>query len=290
VDLGPALVADAFVPGPTRVHAVEFAAKIVGIGLAGDDFIGIAGQIGDAVGADAFGLAAVAHPLPQTRELLGIARGDLLHVRAVPLDVAQTLVGVAHIAVGERQHLGALAGERPFGLRAHALADCSALDLGLMKAIHHLRTRALFVRPGVGIHTVAFVYLLALADRLGLELFTHGLLVGFVVPALFALVVDVGAVVAIDQLHAGRAGGIAGIFLGLLLRLGDRIFRGIFRVALVRVVSRFGAVSALCVASAGNASLTRNAGSRSIDGAGLVAAQPTKMTMKSRGNRIAGGR
>jgi len=43
VDLGAALVAHAFVPRAAGVHAVVFPAKIIGVGLAGDDFVGIAG-------------------------------------------------------------------------------------------------------------------------------------------------------------------------------------------------------------------------------------------------------
>jgi len=72
-----------------------------------------------------------------------------------------------------------------------------------MKAIHDLGASALFVGPGVRIHAVALVHLLALAGRFWHELFADRLLVGFVVPTLFALVVDVGAVLAIDELHAG---------------------------------------------------------------------------------------
>src|SRR6478609_7309378 len=55
----------------------------------------------------------------------------------------------------------------------------------------------------------------------------------------------------------------------------------------VGAVSRLGAVSAVCVASAGKASVAGSAGSRSIDGAGFDAAQPTRNTIKNRGDRIA---
>src|SRR6478609_3552382 len=56
----------------------------------------------------------------------------------------------------------------------------------------------------------------------------------------------------------------------------------------VGLVSRFGAVSALCGASAGCAEGARGAGSRSIGGAGFEPAQPTTKTIKTRGDRIAG--
>src|SRR6478736_2694100 len=56
----------------------------------------------------------------------------------------------------------------------------------------------------------------------------------------------------------------------------------------VGLVSRFGAVSALCEASAGSAEGARGAGSRSIGGAGFEPAQPTRKTIKTKGDRIAG--
>src|SRR5882724_7318259 len=109
-----------------------------------------------------------------------VALGDFRHVWTIPLHVAEALVRVAHIAVRKRQHLGPFAGERPLGLGTHALADGGALHLRLVEAVHDLGARALFVGPGVGVHAVPLVHLLALAARFWLELFAHRFLVRLV--------------------------------------------------------------------------------------------------------------
>src|SRR5262249_42789935 len=149
------------------------------------------------------------------RELRRVPLRHLLHVGVVPGVVAVALGRVPHIAIGERLHAGALARERPLGLGAEPLAHSGALHLGLVESIHHLRPLTLLVGPLVGVDAIALVRLLA--DAAGgaiLERFADRLLVGFVEPALQAGVLDLAAVVALDDLHVGGAGERAGRRLG----------------------------------------------------------------------------
>src|SRR6187402_1114954 len=91
---------------------------------------------------------------------------------------------------------------------------------------------------------------------------------------------------------AGQATALES-FVAALLASASESFTGSFVASLsvgvadFGAVSRFGAVSALCVASAGNASVARTVGSRSMGGAGREPAQPTRKANKTAGNRIA---
>src|SRR5262245_23142465 len=206
VDLRAALIARAFVPRSARVNAVELALVARQVErLARDDLVDVAGQVVHAVVAHAFGLAAVSFSLPEARQLARIARGDLFHVGAVPFHVAVAFFRVAHVPVGKREKLRPLAGKRPLGFGAQALADGGAFELGLMEAIHHLGPRALLVRPGVLVDAETFFGFVALAFRPRLELFADRFSVALVVPASLAFVLDVGAVLTVDQEHSGRA-------------------------------------------------------------------------------------
>src|SRR6187402_3897722 len=90
---------------------------------------------------------------------------------------------------------------------------------------------------------------------------------------------------------AGQATALES-FVAALLASASESFTGSFVASLsvgvadFGAVSRFGAVSALCVASAGNASVACKRGSRSIGGADLEPAQPTIKTSKIPDNRI----
>src|SRR5690606_40793318 len=139
--------------------------------------------------------------LPEPRQLGGIATRHFLHVGRIPIDIAVTLVRVAHVAVWERLHLRPLAREGPLRLGAQALAGRCALDLSLMEAVHHLRPFPLLVGPGVLVHAKALLHALPDAAALRLELLADRLFVGLVVPALQTLLLDLGAIFTLDELH-----------------------------------------------------------------------------------------
>src|SRR5690606_2241874 len=206
VDLGATLVAHALVPGASGVHALVFPAPTRFEGFARHHLVVVARQIVDAEIADALGLTAAAHALPQSGQLFGITLRHLLHVRAVPGHVAVALVRVAHVAIRKRLHFGTLTSERPLALRAQTFAHGSALDLRLIEAIHHFGALTLLVGPSVRIDAKALLDLFSYAAAHGLELLAHRFLIGLVVPTLFAIVLDLGAVLALDQLHTRRAG------------------------------------------------------------------------------------
>src|SRR5690606_30361954 len=181
---------------------------------------------GDAVAADALWLAPAPHAFPEASELVGIALRHLLHVGRVPPHVAVTLVGITHEAVRERQPLRPFARHRPLRFRAQALAERGAFELRLVEAIHHLGPLPLLVREGVAIDAEALRHLLADAANGGLELLAHRLLVGLVVPAALALVLDLRAIGAIDELHVRRTGGRRRGRLRLRRRCARRLLAG----------------------------------------------------------------
>src|SRR5262249_31606936 len=131
----------------------------------GDDVVRVAGEVGDAEITDALRLGAVAHALPQARELLRVTPRDLDHVGRIPGPVPVALAGVSLEPVRERLHFGPLARERPLALRAHALAHRRALHLGLIEVVHHLGPLALHVGPGVLVDAKPLLH--ALSDTLG---------------------------------------------------------------------------------------------------------------------------
>src|SRR5262249_10256737 len=133
----------------------------------------------------------------------------------------------------------ALARVRPLALGAHALADRGAFDLGLVEAVHHLGSLTLLVGPLVSVDAIALLDLLADALRRGRKLLADRLLVGFIVPALEAVVLDLGAILAVDELHVGGArGGLLGAGArGLLDDLGG-VGRHLGDARVARVVQR----------------------------------------------------
>jgi hypothetical protein len=85
-------------------------------------------------------------------------------------------------------------------------AEGRALDLGLIEAIHDFRSLTRTIGVLVTIHAESLVYMVAFALAPGFEALAHGLFVGLVVPAISASMFDFGAIVAVNQQHAFRAG------------------------------------------------------------------------------------
>ncbi len=148
-------VAHAAVPGPAGGYIVEVAVGPLVVTFRGGEFVGVGGHVINTIVADAAGLRATHHALPQSFQLGRIARQQQCATRKVPLLVTVANGGVAGVTIRKGFVVGAFASFGPFAFGAYAFAPPLAMKLRLIEVLHHHRALAFTIGKLVAVDAVA---------------------------------------------------------------------------------------------------------------------------------------